>query len=305
MSKERREDLLSFNEMMQQIAELEISSSEDAQRQLDLLRKTLEKRHHSYDMLQKDIQETAEEVEKAVNTYETVSGGDKERILKKVIYKKLEILVSHLVEHEENRKDIPGKKKQELLASYLEQSKSLISTAGKVLNMAKTSLPHVPLVLLIVKQLMRLADAFSLFIPTSYYLLNIMNQMGKIAPCSTPLLPIADGCVKVQEKYINSTIYKEYAMNNSLDLLVCDLKRYSTSLGFPEYSANIAAEIKRVRNSPNKCSTWINGKIERVARCVKEHSEKIVKIREALSVFDEEKVRKMEQKIPELQISIE
>ncbi|KAI5187805.1 hypothetical protein NEHOM01_2381 [Nematocida homosporus] len=296
---------LSLTQIVQRIIDIESSVKTGASAMVDPLKTTVQIRHSTLGFLKADIDETVAEIDRLVTEYEAATKADKERVLKRTIYAKIEILIGALIYHEQRRQDGSAKNKQELARTLPELSRAIIEATGRVLNLAKSTTTHFPLVIHLCRCLVDLSQAFDFFVPTAYYLLYIMNQMTKIASSSAPLLPIAEKAIKVPEKDITSTVYREYVLNNAMDLLATTLIQYSTSLGFPEYAGFIIAEIKRVRNSPNKSSSWINAKIEQVAKAAKEHSERIVSLRESLSVMDEEAVKRLEAKIQPLHIDIE
>ncbi|OAG29597.1 hypothetical protein NEDG_00730 [Nematocida displodere] len=296
---------LTVGRIAQQIVDLEMNLKTDVEARTEPLRTEIFKRHSDINIFFEDIHTTVKEISELIESYEDTKKADKERVLKRVTYKKIELLIDAVIYQERRKKDGLLRARQEYTKNIREYNKALIGCAGKLLDIAKTSTAHFPFVIGMVRHLQLLAVTFDCFIPVAFYLLYMMNQMDKQSPSSVPLLPVPENALKVQEKYVTSRIYREYVFSNCLDLLLSNLKMHSNSLGFPEYSNFIGSELRRFRNSKNKSAPWINTKIEGIARGIKEHSERIEQLRAGLTVMDEQAIERLEAMIPPLQIGLE
>lgn len=295
---------LTFSEIAQQIVDYESANNDNLAGVISEMSAEVIRRHADISELKNAIYSVDAEAEKAITEYESNPKTEREKALKRVLHKKIVLLLISTGAHSDKVYETQSRAKKEQIKNLHEIIEKLIKVSGKLLNIAKTSNQHMPYVITLVRHIIDLSKAYNIFIPTSYYLLYAMNQISKISSSSIPLLAVPSTCVKVQEKYVNSTVYREYVLNNCLDLLVCSLQQYSNSVSFPEFSAFIVSEIKRIRNSPNKSSAWINAKIETVAKTAKNHAETIKSLRQTLSAVDEEAIARIEKKIPILQIDI-
>ncbi|KFG26594.1 uncharacterized protein NESG_00745 [Nematocida ausubeli] len=296
---------LSISEISQRIVDIQENTKENTTAMCTELKDHMLARHNDHATLRKDCKEIAEQVTALVEEYKSEGKKERDRVVKRVISQKLEILVDSIM-HQENR--LKGgliKNKRE----YFEVSKEIISTIietiGKVLDVAITSHMFYPFVIKMSRKLSLLSMASGSFIPVTYYPMHMMSQMAKISSSSVPVQPVPENAIKVTDRYIISNVYNDYVMNNCLDIIGECIKQYANSLSFPEYSAYIVVELKRIRNSQNKCSSWVNSKIEGIIKAVKAHTERIQSIREGITSTDVSTIRKVEEKIPAFQMNIE
>ncbi|KAH9387205.1 uncharacterized protein NEMAJ01_2101 [Nematocida major] len=296
---------LSLSEIVQKIVDLQETQKTDIEKETDKLKYHLIGRHNNHTTLKSDLNESMDAILELVQQYNSEKKAERERVLKKVVAVRFEILVDSILYQERRLKEGLIKNRKE----YVDLTKKLVTRVvealGKVLEIGVTGTIYYPFVLRMCRCLVGLSTATGYFIPVTYYLLYMMNQMVKTSPSSLPVVPVASTAVKVPEKYINSSVYREYVMTNSLDLIVECLKLHSQSLSFPEYSAYVVGELKRVRNSHNRSSPWVNSKADAVVKAVRDHAERIEKIREGLSVIDSAAVRRLEENIPEFELNIE
>lgn len=310
---------LTISEIAQRIVDLQDTHKEGAVSQIAPIRQYITERHRDIALLKKDSEEITESISTLIDQYSTEQKREKERerIIKRVVYQKMEILITSTLNidisdqnyhkkdknqnyHRKDRKDLVDKKKEK--KDLIEK---IVCITGSLLSIAITSHIYYPFVIKMCRLLFEVSVVTDSFIPVTYYLLYMMNQTAKISASSIPLQSITESTIKVPEKYINSRIFIEYVMNNSLDLTVDCLIQHSQSLSFPEYSAYIIAEMKRVRNSPNKNTPWINSKTDSIIKGTREHAEKIERIREGMSAVNTEGINRLEGLIPRLHLSIE
>ncbi|KAI5190692.1 hypothetical protein NEMIN01_1157 [Nematocida minor] len=296
---------LSISEIAQRIVDLQETNKENSKAQTEPIKNHLLERHNNYNVLRKDVEEVVESITALVDQYNSEQKGEREKVIKKIVFQKIELVIESILHQETRMGNGLIKNKRE----YIEVSKKcveeIIELSGKVLAIAITSHIFYPFVLKLVKLLRLISLAMDCFIPIAYYPLYMMSQMAKIASSPVPLQAVSDNMIKVTEKYVNSKIYSEYIMINSLDIISHLLVQHSRSMAFPEYSAYIIAELKRIRNAPNKSSSWINSKTEAIFKGAREHTEKIERIREGISALNVETVRRLEERIPEFKLNIE
>jgi len=297
---------LSFDvlEAIQKISDIETALKKETDESTEALKTQILSRHDSLNLLLQDGERILSSIKAVVDGIEKKQ-IEREKLVKKITYKKLEVLIDSVVHQETRRREGLMKGKQDFRKAVVGLNKDIIETAGAVLNIAKKEKMYFPFVLNLVRHTMLLSATFEVFIPLSYYLLFMLDAMSKINPSTAPLQPIREDAVKVQDKQTNTSVFKEYVMHNALDLLASDLKMHSNSLSFPEYSSFIASELKRIRNSPNKSTSWLCSKMQGMVKTIRDHTEKVLELRKGLSVLDEDLVEKIEKTIPPLKIEID
>ncbi|EIJ89493.1 hypothetical protein NEPAR06_2131 [Nematocida parisii] len=296
---------LSISEISQRIVDIQESTKDISESKWSDLKDEVLSRHNNHDVLKADCMEMAEQITKLVEEYNSEGKKERDRVIKKVIAQRVELLIYSILNQENRLKAGLIKNKRE----YIELSKEIITKTiemcGELLNVAITSQIFYPFVIKICRRLYLLSISSGYFIPIAYYALYMMNEMSKISSSSVPIQAISEIAIKVAEKSVVSNVYNDYVMNHSLDILADCVKQHSCSLSFPEYSSYIAVELKRIRNGPNKNNSWINTKTEGIVKAIKIHSLKIEKIRETVASTDIEAIRKVEEKIPEFQLNME
>lgn len=295
---------LSISEISQRLVDQQEASKEGKNEQTERIRQYIKERHSNYSQFKKDSEDIFQEIRESVSQYERENKKERERVIKRVVYQKMEIIILSLLEQKEEKgkRRKEKKEREEEIRKIVEET---VSVAGSLLGIAITSHIYYPFVLQLVRLLWRVSVVLDVFIPVTYYPLYMMNQMAKISSSSIPLQPIPENVIRVGEKYVNSKMYSDYVMNNSLDIIENSLLHHGKSLSFPEYSAYIIGELKRVRNSPNRSSGWINSKIDGIVKGAREHGERIEKIRETIGEVTVEGIRRIEERIPELRLSVE
>lgn len=299
-----RQDLADAGVLLNRLVEMECVATPGQLEQVQEAKAELFERHNQLSRFVQDIHAVLGGIAALLQATKS-SKADKDKVLKKSTYKRLEIIIDSIVHQENRRREGIMKNKPEFAKVLPEINRKVIECAGELLSFAKTSVAYYPFMIHTVRHLTLLAAAFNYFVPLSVYLLHMMSNLSKVNASSAPLQPVAADVMKVQDKYLNTKVFKEYVLGNSLDLLIAQLRLYSNSLGFPEYASFIALEMKRIRNSPHRSSQWINSKMEGVVKAIKEHSEIVVQARSGLSVMDEEAVRRLEEKIPPFEVSTE
>ncbi|KAI5180548.1 hypothetical protein NEOKW01_0852 [Nematocida sp. AWRm80] len=296
---------LEIVETVQRIVDLEESKIERMQVEIEQLKNDIFIKHNNIKAFQSDIDTILSVIGSLLERLTVNSKLNKDKLLKRRTYKMLEIALDSCINQEKRRRENLLSNKKEYLAIVSEVHRRLIECAGQVLEVAISSATYFPFVILLSRHLSLFSVVMDYFIPISYYPLHLMNFMCKSPSASLPLQPISETDIKVADKYLSSSVFREYVLLNCLEILSGNLIQHSISVGFPEYSSMIMTELKRIRNSPHKNSPWVNKKIEGLVRGVREHTEKIEKLREGVSVFEEELVQKIEKQIPILKISIE
>ncbi|KAI5189272.1 hypothetical protein NECID01_0467 [Nematocida sp. AWRm77] len=299
-----RQDLSEAGVLIRKIVETECLPAPAQEEKIQEMKASLFERHSSVAKFVQDMHVTLESITTVLESTKAAK-AEKDKVLKKSTCKKIELMVEALVHQETRRREGVMKQRQEFAKLVPEMNRKIIECAGELLNFAKASPMHFPFMVHTIRQITLLAAVFDCFVPMSFYLLHMMSHVSQVNASSAPLQPIAEDAVKVQEKHVNTKVYKEYVLSRCLDLIAAHLRIYSNSLGFPEYACFIAQELKRIRNSPHRVSQWITGKMENISKAIKEHSDLVTKTREGLSIMDEEAIRKLEEKIPSLEISTE
>lgn len=269
------------------------------------LKEEMVRRYASTSMLVSDIRAVTNELGSLFETYNNSPKASKDRIVKKITAKKIELVVMSLVAHNRRQKEGTAKERAESAKKVRDLLKDVINCIGGLLELSKGTLVYYPFIFRLLKQLLALASEFRCFIPMAYYPMYMLNQMMKTSQSAAPVLPVSEGHIRVPESYVHSKIFREYVFSNGLDILLSNLQLYANSVSFPEYAGFIFSELKGMKNPEVKHAGWISAKIEAIHKGVEAHAAKVRKLRAGLLSAEDEAVEKIEAQIPPFSISIE
>lgn len=290
-------------EIAQRIVDIEETSHTRSENTgIDELAKKLKeemlKKHIFPNTLISDTRAVINEISTLFETYNNNPKASKDRIVKKVTAKKIELVVASIVAYNRRKKEGTAKERAEIAKKIKDLLKDVINCIGGLLELSKSTLVYYPFIFYLLKQLVSLASEFRCFIPMAYYPMYMLNQMMKTSQSNTPALPVSEDHIRVPESYIHSKLFREYVFSNGLDLILSNLQLYSNSVSFPEYSSFISTELKGMKNPEIKHPGWISTKIEAIIKAIETHSDKVSKLRAGLLSAEEEAVEKIEAQIP-------
>jgi Noc2p family len=230
--------------------------------------------------------------------------ADRERIVKLLLLKKVEVLAESLVFLEKARKREYSGRNRELVrfkSAADEYVVDLIRAITSLLTISSVN-KYFFFKIQLIRLLNMVSAVFDLFVPVSFYVLKIVGIYAE-AKCSSVLLkPIPEDAYKVSDKYVFTNIYRDEVVARALDVLVTHLKINSTSVSFPEFSGFIVSDLKRIRNASPGFPKEIRERIDSVIKCVRAHSDYVTGIRRHASISDEEQIRIIERNINMLEI---